>query len=174
MESEVVGMQAGQRIQRVLQRITSLASAVVLFSFLVCLATFATGWWVFDGSSGWAVVGGLICATPVVTAAWAWWLVRNAARRATAVPRELQRYAETDRTNAQLLIDVDTGQPVANYSRQFGGVRIDLAKHAKDMPALYASVRALVRVPVLAAITILGVLGVGALGTILLIGGLID
>lgn len=173
MESEVVGLQAGQRIQRVLERIVSLASAVVMFSVLVCLATFATGWWVFDGSAGWIVAGGLLCGFPIVTAVWAWWLVRVAVKLATAIPRELQRYGQTESTAARALIDVDTGQPIASYSRQFGGVQVDLKKHARDMPALYFAVRALVRVPILAAITLIGVFCVGGLGTLLLIVGLI-
>ena len=44
----------------------------------------------------------------------------------------------------------------------------------KELPALFIGVRAITRVPGLAAVAVLGSLGVGALGTILLIGSVID
>jgi hypothetical protein len=55
-----------------------------------------------------------------------------------------------------------------------GKLNLDLKHRRKELPALYAGVRAISSVPGLAAIALLGTLAVGALGTILLIGGLID
>ena len=73
-----------------------------------------------------------------------------------------------------MLINYDTGERLANTAKTFGNLQIDLKERRKELPALYAGVRAICSVPGLAAIALLGTLAVGALGTILLIGGLID
>ena len=73
----------------------------------------------------------------------------------------------------QVLIDYDSGQTVAASSRSFGALRGELTERSKELPALYAGVRAIISVPGLAALAVLGIVGVGLLGTVLLIGGLI-
>ena len=73
-----------------------------------------------------------------------------------------------------MLINYDTGERLTTTARTFGTLRPTLRERRKQMPALYKGVRAITSVPGLAAIALLGTLGVGALGTILLIGGLID
>ena len=73
-----------------------------------------------------------------------------------------------------MLIDYDTGEPLASTAKSFEPLRSDLQTRRRDLPALYFGVRAITAVPALAAIALLGTLAVGALGTILLIGGLID
>jgi hypothetical protein len=173
MASELVVAEAGQRLQMLLGRLTTLASGLVVIAFLISAATFATGWWVFDGSTGWAVIGGLICLAPVATAFIARMRMRRATKAAPRLLPELRQYASSSSDTAQVIIDADTGQPIGAYVRNFGGVQRDLERR-NDLPALYSSIRALVTVPAFAAVTVLLMLGVGALGTILLIGGLID
>ena len=174
MASELVVAEAGQRLQMLLRRLTSLASVLVLVAFVISAATFASGWWVFDGSTGWAVIGGLICIAPVATAVIAWMRMRRATKVAPKLLPELRQYADTSGDTAQIIFDADTGQPIGTYVRSFGGVQSELAPRQRELPALYASIRALVTVPAYAAVTVLFMLGVGALGTILMIGGLID
>ena len=73
-----------------------------------------------------------------------------------------------------VLINYDTGERLVNTAKTFDPLQMDLRKRSKELPALYAGVRAICSVPALAAIALFGMLAVGALGTILLIGGLID
>jgi hypothetical protein len=54
------------------------------------------------------------------------------------------------------------------------GLSSELRLRKADLPALWLGVRAIRLVPALAAITFLGMMVVGCLGTVLLIGGLID
>jgi hypothetical protein len=75
---------------------------------------------------------------------------------------------------SSVLINYDTGERLGSTAKTFGNLQIDLKERRKELPALYAGVRAICSVPALAAIALLGTLAVGALGTILLIGGLID
>jgi hypothetical protein len=72
-----------------------------------------------------------------------------------------------------VLIDYDTGQTLTTTAKSFEPLRVDLQSRRRDLPALYFSVRAVTAIPRLAAIALLGTLAVGALGTILLIAGLI-
>ena len=58
-------------------------------------------------------------------------------------------------------------------SKTFTGVRTELASRSRELPALWAGVRAITSVPGLAAIAVLGMLAVGLLGTILLISSLL-
>lgn len=52
-----------------LGRLRSLAGGFVVGTAVIALATFLTGWWVFDRSRGtWAVVGGILCLIPVIAA----------------------------------------------------------------------------------------------------------
>lgn len=50
----------------------------------------------------------------------------------------------------------------------------ELLARRRELPALFAGVRAITSVPGLAAIAAIGMVAVGGLGTILLIGGIID
>ena len=59
-------------------------------------------------------------------------------------------------------------------ARSLGALRQELNDRRKQLPALFAGVRAITNVPGLAAITLGGIVVVGGVGTILLIGGLID
>ncbi len=139
------------------------------------MATFATGWWIFDGSHPvWIVIGGAICFIPTAAALLAWFYVHCTVKVAPALLGDVRTLLTESRAPANVLIDYDTGQPLASTAKSFEPLRTDLQTRRRDLPALYFAVRAITAVPALAAIAVLGTLAVGALGTILLIGGLID
>ena len=73
-----------------------------------------------------------------------------------------------------VLIDHDSGVALGMQARSFSSLKSDLRRRRTELPALWLGVRAITGVPGLAAIAVVGTLAVGALGTILLIGGLID
>lgn len=156
-----------------LGRLGNLAAVVILITLLVSAATFATGLWVFDSSVGWIVVGGIICAIPVVAAARALLLVRGTVRSAPMLAGELRSFLQTSRSAAGALIDHDSGVALGMQAKSFRELRTELNTRRRELPALFAGVRAITTVPGLAAIAVIGILLVGGLGTILLIGGLI-
>lgn len=175
MDSEVVALQAGARLQTILERLARLVAGLVLVAAVIGAATFATGWWVFDGSRGaWTVIGGALCLAPVVAATIAWWLVRSTARYAPRLATDVKELANTSMSSARVILDHDTGQPIGAYAKSFGALRGELLQRRRELPALFTGIRAITSVPGLAAITVLGLVVVGGLGTILLIGGLID
>ncbi|MEY4338429.1 MAG: hypothetical protein RLZ14_279, partial [Actinomycetota bacterium] len=59
MQYEVAARKAGDGLQRLLRRIASLVGVVGVAAAVVSIATFVTGWWVFRGSLGWGLLGGL-------------------------------------------------------------------------------------------------------------------
>lgn len=158
---------------------SGLARVLTGLTLVVCVATFATGWWVFEQSRAeWLLLGALICGAPVVAAAVAWVLVLGAMRRAADLLADLTAVTAGGR-DPSVLIDHDTGDVL---SRGTWNVRrdvlasplvIDVERRRRELPALYASVRALTRVPLLALVAVAGVIGVGLLGTLLLIVGLV-
>ena len=138
-------------------------------------ATFATGLWIFDGSRPtWIVIGGVLCFAPALAAVVAWFYVRITVRVAPALVGDVRTLLDESHGAADVLINYDTGERLTATARTFGTLRPTLRDRRKQMPALYKGVRAITSVPGLAAIALLGTLAVGALGTILLIGGLID
>jgi hypothetical protein len=174
METELVARRAGDGLRNTLRRLASLVGGLVVLAFVIGAATFATGWWVFDGSTTWLVLGGLICATPAAAAGLAWLMVHGAARYAPRLVADISTFLKSPSPSANVLIDYDTGQPIAMSSKGMNGLSADLRTRKTDLPALWLGVRAIRLVPALAAVTFLGMLFVGGLGTILLIGGLID
>lgn len=162
-------------IRRTLDRLGSLILAVACVAFIVGFATFATGWWVFDGSrAAWTVIGGAICAIPVAAALTGWVFVRIAAVTSSGLIDNAHTLLGDSGNASSVLIDYDSGQALAVSSRSFSGLQAQLKARRRELPALYAGVRAISRVPGLAAIAVLGIVMVGGLGTILLIGGVID
>lgn len=164
---------ASDGMRTTLGRLGSLAASVIGVAFLVGLATFATGLWVFDSSAGWIIVGGIICAVPVIAAARAWFMVRNTLRSAPKLLSELRSFLPTSNSAAGALIDHDSGVALGMQARSFRQLRIELNERRRELPALFAGVRAITTVPGLAAIAFIGIVLVGGLGTILLIAGLI-
>ena len=175
MDSELVARDIGQRLQQTLRRLSTLATGLAALALVIGVATFATGWWVFDGSrTAWLVIGGVVCLIPVGAALIAWFQMRTTAKQAPALVTDVQQFVETSVKSAQVLLDHDSGQPIGGYVKSFATLRGELNDRRRELPALFAGVRAITSVPGLAAVTVLGTVGVGLLGTILHIGGLID
>jgi len=176
METDVVVRRVSDGLQHTLRRLASFARGIAVLAALVGVATFATGWWIFDGSgrSNWIVIGGMLCLLPVAAATAAWMLVRATASRAPRLVDDVRSFLATSSKSAKVLIDHDSGQPIGGYVKSFSGLRDELKQRRKDLPALFVGVRAITSVPGLAAMAVLGTIGIGLLGTILLIGGLID
>lgn len=167
--------EASAGLGQLLTRLGALAGVVALITAVIGLATFATGWWVFDGSTGWMVVGGLLCAAPFTAALVAWFWVRATAALAGRLVDDLRTFLAGDQAGAAgMLVDLDSGVALTMQARTLSGLRQSVEIRRRELPALYVAVRAVTRVPMLAFGAVLGVLGVGALGTILLIAGLID
>lgn len=162
-------------LRLLLSRIGGFALTVAKAAFVIGLATFATGWWVFDGSrSTWLVIGGAICAAPFVAALVAWYRVRRTMRVAPSLLGDVRSFMNQSREAADTVLIYDADERLIATSRNYAPLRARVEERRKDLPALWAGLRAVTTLPMLAAIAILGTLGVGALGTILLIGGLID
>ena len=175
MESDAVALRVGSGLQFTLRRLATLAYGIAVVAAVVGAATFATGLWVFegDGRTTWIIIGGLLCLVPVAAALIAWLLLRITAKYAPQLVDNVKTFLAGSSPATQVLIDYDSGQTVAASSRSFGALRGELTERSKELPALYAGVRAIISVPGLAALAVLGIIGVGLLGTVLLIGGLI-
>ncbi|MCB0982562.1 MAG: hypothetical protein H6513_11385 [Acidimicrobiaceae bacterium] len=175
MDAEVVARDVGHRLQLTLERLSTLARGLAVLALLVGAATFATGWWIFDGSRpAWLVIGGVICLVPVGAAAIAWFVLRGAAAKAPTLVQDVHQFVDTSVGSAQVLLDHDSGLAIGTYGKSLGALRAELNERRKELPGLWAGVRAITTVPGLAGLTVLGIVGVGLLGTILMIGGLID
>jgi hypothetical protein len=159
-----------------LTRIRALAAVVIILTGLIGVATFATGLWVFDGDGRipWLVIGGALCAIPIVAASVGWFFVRGAAKAAPKLLDEVHSFLGDSFSAASTLIDHDSGKPLAQQAKTFTQLRAELKDKRDELPALFGGVRAISSVPGLAAVAVLGSIGIGALGTFLLIAKLID
>jgi hypothetical protein len=170
-----VAIRVSDGLRNTLSRINTLALGIAGITAMIGLATFATGLWIFDGSRpAWIVIGGVLCFAPTAAALLAWFLVRSTVKLAPALLGNVRTLLDDSQSASSVLINYDTGERLASTAKTFGNLQIDLKQRRKELPALYAGIRAICSVPGLAAIALLGTLAVGALGTILLIGGLID
>lgn len=168
-------VQAGTGLRVLLGSVSSLVGGVVLAAAVVGLATFATGWWVFDHSRpAWSAIGSVLCGAPVLASTAAWWMVAATARRADTLVDEIQRFSASDQSAAQTLIDHDTGHTISFRSQGFGSLPRQVAERRDEFPALHTAMRAVTTAPGLALRALVGIALVGMLGTVLLIGGLID
>lgn len=164
---------ASAGMRRTLGRLDRLAIATILVTLVVGVATFATGWWVFEGSAGWIIIGGILCAAPFAAAAFAWWLVRSTVSRAGDLVDDLRRFFATSSSASGVLIDHDSGLTLGSQARSFGAIRSELFARRRELPALFVTVRAITSVPGLAVVAVLGTALTGLLGTILLFANLI-
>jgi hypothetical protein len=160
---ELLAQRTSTTARTTLGRLGSLARGLAVTALLIAAATYATLLWVTD-DSGWYVVG-LLCFVPFLAGA------------VVAAPKavdDLQTVLRDGRARMQMgpLIDHDSQQPLATL-RSMSSVRRELNDRRKELPALFSTVTALVTVPGLAAIAVLGTLLVGLVGTILLIAGLV-
>ena len=169
-----VAVRVTDGLRNTLTRVSSLALRLAAVTVIIGIATFATGLWVFDGSTGWLVVGGVLSFTPAAAALLAWFYLHSTIKIAHALLGDVRTVLAESGTAKNVLIDYDTGEHLVSTARTLDPLQLDLRRRRKELPALYAGVRAICSVPALAAIAFLGVLGVGTLGTILLISGLLD
>lgn len=174
METDVVVRRVSDGILLTLNRLAGLATSLAMLAAVIGAATFATGWWVFPGSrTAWIVIGGVLCLIPVGAALFARLLLRTASKHAPQLIDNVRTFLGGASPASRVLLDHDSGQPVSASSKTFSGLRGELVSRRAELPALWSGVRAITSIPGLAAIAVLGMLGVGALGTILLIGGLL-
>lgn len=173
MQYEVVARKAGDGLQVLLRRIASLVGGVCVLATVVSAATFLTGWWVFRGSIGWLLIGGLLCLAPPVAALVGWGLVHGTARVVPRLTDDIATFIRTPSPAATLLIDHDTRQPITLSAKRFTSLKTALDGRRHDLPALWLGVRAVTLVPGLAAAAFVGMLAIGAFGTVLLLAGLI-
>jgi hypothetical protein len=172
---DLVASRVSDGLRSTLSRISTLALGIAGIAAVIGVATFATGLWIFDGSRpAWIVIGGVVSIGPTLAALIAWFYVRATVKVASALVGDVRTVLDDSHDAAQVLIDYDTGERLASTARSFDLLRLDLKERRKELPALYTGLRAICSVPGLAAIAILGTLVVGALGTVLLIGGLIN
>jgi hypothetical protein len=170
-----VAVRVSDGLRKTLSRVNTLALGIAGITAMIGLATFATGLWIFDGSRpAWIVIGGALCFAPTAAALLAWFYVRTTIKAAPALQSNVRTLLDESHSAANVLINYDTGERLTNTAKTFGNLAVDLRNRRKDLPALWAGIRAITSVPGLVAIALLGTLAVGALGTILLIGGLID
>ena len=176
MDSEIDILRASDGLQHILGKLAALAGGLATMAFVIGVATFATGLWIFDGGDRlpWIIIGGILCAAPVIAAVFARFLVTGAAKQAPALIANVREFYNSAHGAARVLVDHDSRVSIGTYGRTFSGLRTELDDRRKELPALWAGIRAVTRVPGLAVITVVGMLGVGVLGTVLLIGGLID
>ena len=171
---DLVAVRVSDGLRKTLSRISTLALGIAAIAAVIGVATFFTGLWVFTGSRPtWIVIGGALCLAPTAAALLAWFYVRVTLRVAPALVSNVRALLESSHNAATVLINYDTGERLASTAKSFGVLQSDLKGRRKDLPALYLGIRAIVSVPGLAAIAFLGTLAVGALGTILLISGLL-
>jgi len=155
-------------------RVQNLVKAVAVFAGVVGVATFLTGLQVFDGDGRtlWLTIGLVLCAIPVGAAFIGWWMVRGARAAAPALVDNVHSLLRSSRQQAAVLIDHDSGQALGVSAKSLSGLRIELVARRKELPALFAGVRALTSVPGLAAVAVVGTVLVGLTGTVLMIGWL--
>lgn len=166
--------QATVNMRTTLARLRSLASGFLVLATVIAVATFITGLWVFSKNRGtWMVLGGLLCAIPLIAAVVGMYFVATTAKAAPKFVGEMRQLISESQKTAGALIDHDSGRSLATTAKSFTELKALLKQRRKELPALFAGVRALSSVPGLLAIALLGVLFAGALGTILLIVGLL-
>ena len=169
-------MRAGNGLQTVLRGMARIARRLAAFAVVVGIATFATGIWVFEGSgrAKWIVVGGFLCFGPAIAAALATYRMLRTAGHAPRFASEMKMLQNGGRALVDVLIDGDTGRPIGLTAATFSGVRSEIEQRRRDFPALSIAMRAITTVPKLILWATLGTVVAGGLGTILLIGGLIN
>jgi hypothetical protein len=169
-----VAVRVADSLRAILARIGTLALGMAGLAALVGTATFITGWWVFDHNRGtWSVIGGAVCVAPALAAFVAWCMVRVTLKVAPKLLGDVRALLDEPHGAADVLINYDTGERLATTAKSFGALRPALKERRLQLPSLYLGIRAITTIPGLAAIALLGTLGVGALGTVLLVAGLI-
>ena len=120
------------------------------------------------------MIGGFLCLVPVVAALIGWFMVHMTAKAAPRLLDDVRVLLKDSRHAAAVLIDHDTGQRLGTSAKTLQTLRTDLKVRRKELPALFAGVRAITSVPGLAAVTVLGIVLIGCLGMILVVGKLLS
>jgi hypothetical protein len=173
---ERLATQVSDNLTTSVGRVGKLAGGVTMTAGVIGAATWLTGTFIFDDKFrlAWWTLGLAICAVPFVAGLIGWIFVRRSAKAVPELVDNVRTFLGESAQQASVLIDHDTGQPLAAYTKSLGTLRTELFERRKEFPALFAGVRAITSVPGLAAVAVLGSVGLGILGTILLIGAVID
>jgi hypothetical protein len=177
MSSDVTVSRVTDGLQFALGRFAGFARKVSLVALLIGAATFVTGCAVFDSGgarSRWLVIGGIVCAVPFLAAATIAWRLTASALRAPRLIDEIRAFTDRSGHSAEVLLDYDTGRPIGFTRTRMGSLSAELDERRREYPAFAAAVRSLIALPRLVAIVAFGTFGVGLLGTVLLIGAVID
>lgn len=171
---ELLATRASDGLQALLARLASLVGGLVVVALLIGAATYATGLWATNGST-WIVVGAIICSLPVLWSVLAWWRIKRTQAVAPAALADLRSVIGDHQARGAMdvLIDHDTQQPIVSTVRSLSAIRADLQTRGTDWPALMQTLAAATTVPGLAALTVLGLVAVGGIGTVLLLSGLL-
>lgn len=176
MESEIVAARASNGLQAMLRTLGRVAARLSSFALFVGIANFATGMWLFEGTGRdkWIVIGGIISFGPPLAATLATYRVRRTADLAPQVVAEVRSFDDVAKGALGVLIDGDSGHVTGLRARGLGTLRGEVYGRRREFPALWSGVKAITTVPKLLVWATFGTLLAGALGTVLLIGGLID
>jgi hypothetical protein len=174
-ELDRVAQKTSTALRGTLGRLTRLVRGLCIGALVVGAATYATLLWVTDGEE-WIVLGAVICAAPLLAAVLAFWRLSSTLRVAPKALDDLHTVLRDRKATAAMgpLFDHDTQQPIGMSARSMSGIRSELQSRRKELPALFSTVQALVTVPGLAALAVIGTLLLGMVGTIMLIVGLLD
>ncbi|MFT3855000.1 MAG: hypothetical protein QM733_20035 [Ilumatobacteraceae bacterium] len=158
-----------------LQRLSSLAFGVATVAVVIGAATYATGFWAFDGSSrtAWMFVGAAICAIPVVAGIAAWLFVHRTVHHVPRLLADVRSLLGQSKQAFAVVIDHDSGQPVATTARSLTKLSGTMQGAPEMYPSLRAAVAAGMKVPGLVALAVVSALLIGAFGTILLLVALL-
>ena len=169
-ELDRIALRTSTALRGTLGRLAALVRGLSIAALVVGAATYATLLWVTDGSE-WVLLGAVICAAPFVAGLVAWWRLSRTLAVAPRALDDLHTVLRDRQAAARMgpLFDHDTQQPLGTSARSMSGIRTELNARRKELPALFSTVQALVTVPGLAAIAVLGTLLLGAVGTILLL-----
>jgi hypothetical protein len=172
MQTDVVARRVAGGLQTTLRRLATLVGGLTLLAFIISAATFTTGWWVFHGTFGWLVVGGLLCLVPVAAATLGWLWVHGAARLAPRLIDDVTSFLRNPSPAGKSLIDYDSGQPITMSARSVSGLKADLEARKNELPGLWIGIRTITAMPGIAATAVVGMSLIGALGTVLFLVGL--
>lgn len=173
-ELERVAEQTSTALRSTLGRLSRLVRGLCVIAFVVGAATYATLLWVTDRSE-WVLLGLVICAAPFVAGLIAWWRVTRTLRVAPKALDDLHVVLRDRQVTASMgpLFDHDTQQPLGASMKNLGGIREELKRRRKELPALFSTVHAMVTVPGLSALAVVGTILLGMIGTVMLIVGLL-
>jgi len=174
-ELDRVAEKTSTALRGTLGRMTRLVRGLAVIALVVGAATYATLLWVTEGDE-WVLLGLVICAVPLIAALLAFWRLSSTLKVAPKALDDLRTVLRDRQATAKMgpLFDHDTQQPLGTSARSMSGIRAELSTRRKELPALFSTVQALVTVPGLAAIAVVGTLVLGMIGTIMLIVGLLD